>query len=74
MLDVLSGHADVVGYLVDLIALLGAGEDYCAASGEWRYRSSRNRSMGFSRRELMKVTGVSAQRSISSASAEASGM
>jgi hypothetical protein len=27
MLDVLAGHADIVGDLVDLIALLGAGED-----------------------------------------------
>jgi hypothetical protein len=27
VLDVLAGHADIVGDLVDLIALLGAGED-----------------------------------------------
>ena len=31
MLDVLPGHADVVGDLVDLVALLGAGEDAGAA-------------------------------------------
>ena len=31
MLDVLAGHADIVGDLVDLIALLGAGENPGAA-------------------------------------------
>jgi hypothetical protein len=27
MLDILTGHADVVGDLVDVVVLLGAGED-----------------------------------------------
>ena len=43
VLDVLAGHADIVGDLVDLIALLGAGEDSGPAQPVDRRKPSRKR-------------------------------